>query len=65
MKEAAKEFRKRGIDIYVLDGPQSLRFRKPDYNALFPVTPHQPIPLKIDSLSPEQSRPEMSYNLNP
>ena len=65
MKEATKEFRKRGIDIYVLDNPQTLRFRKPDQNALFPVTPHQPIPLKIDSLSPEQSRPEMSYNLNP
>lgn len=62
MKEAATQFRKRGIDIYVLDNPQSLRFKKPDHNALFPVTPHQPIPAKLDSLSPEQKRPEMSYN---
>ena len=62
MKEAATEFRKRGIDIYVLDNQQSIRFRKPDHNASFPVTPHQPIPAKIDTLSPEQRRPEMSYN---
>ncbi len=62
MKEAATLFRRRGIDIYVLDNSQSLRFRKPDHKALFPVTPHQPIPAKIDSLSPEQRRPEMSYN---
>ncbi len=64
LKEAAKQFRKEGLDIYVLDNPQSIRFKKPDHNALFPVTPHQPIPAKIDNLSLEQSRPEMSYNLN-
>lgn len=62
MKEAATEFRKRGIDLYVLDNPQSLRFRKPDHNTRFPLVPQQPIPAKIDSLSPEQRRPEMNYN---
>lgn len=64
MKEAAKEFRKMGIDIYVLDNPQSLRFKKPDHNALFPVTPHQPIPPNFENISLEQRRPEMNYNFN-
>lgn len=62
MKEATKEFRKRGIDIYVLDDPQSIRFKKPERNAVFPVMPHQPIPSKLDNLSLEQKRPEMNYN---
>jgi ubiquinone/menaquinone biosynthesis C-methylase UbiE len=64
MKEAAKEFRKKGIDIYVLDNPESLRFKKPDNNTLFPVTPHLPIPTSFENLSPELSRPEMNYNFN-
>ena len=63
LKEASKEFRKKGIEFYVLDNLESLRFKKPSYNVLFPVTPHQPIPAKIDSLSLEHRRPEMSYNL--
>lgn len=64
LKEASKEFRKRGIEFYVLDNAQSVRFKKPDFNAIFPVTPHQPIPLKLSDLSIEMRRPEMSYNLN-
>jgi len=65
LKEVMKEFRKKGIDAYVLDNPLSIRFKKPDYNALFPVTPHQPIPANLENLSIEQRRPEMGYNLNP
>ena len=65
LKEATKEFRKKGIEIYVLDNPQTIRFKKPGYNAAFPVTPHQPIPKKLDGLSIELTRPEMSYNLTP
>ena len=64
LKEASKEIRKRGIEFYVLENPQSIRFKKPDFNAIFPVTPHQAIPLKLDNISIEQRRPEMSYNLN-
>lgn len=64
LKEASKEIRKRGIEFYVLENPQSIRFKKPDFNAVFPLTPHQMIPLKLDNLSLEQRRPEMSYNLN-
>lgn len=64
LKEATREFRKRGIEIYVLDNPHSIRFKKPGFNALFPVTPHQPIPPRIDNLPLELRRPEMSYNLN-
>lgn len=65
LKEATKEFRKKGIEIYVLDNPQTIRFKKPAHNATFPVTPHQPIPKKLDGLSIELTRPEMSYNLVP
>jgi len=65
MKEATKAFRREGIDMYVLDNPQSLRFKKPEHNVVFPVSPHLPIPLKIDNLSVEQRKPEMGYNLVP
>ena len=65
MKEASKEFRKKGIDMYVLENPQSIRFKKPNHNVVFPVTPHLPIPAKIDNLSVEQRRPEMNYNFIP
>lgn len=65
LKEATNEIRKKGIDIYVLDDPKSIRFKKPDFNAIFPLTPHQPIPQKIDNLSHDLKKPEMSYNLVP
>ena len=64
MKQASYEFRKKGIDIYVLDNPGSLRFKKPDHNVLFPVTPHQTIPPNFENISSEQKRPEMNYNFN-
>lgn len=65
LKEATKEFRKKGIDIFVLDQPGSVRFKKTEFGAVFPVIPHQAIPAKLDNLSPELRRPEMSYNLTP
>lgn len=64
LKEASKEIRKRGIEFYVLENEQSIRFKKPDFNAVFPVTPHQAIPARIDNLSVDMRRAEMSYNLN-
>lgn len=64
LKDAATEFRKRGIDFYVLDNVQSVRFKKPNQQAVFPLTPHWPIPTQIDNLSEEQKRPEMNYNFN-
>jgi SAM-dependent methyltransferase len=64
LKDAATEFRKRGIDFYVLDNEQSVRFKKPNQQAIFPLTPHWPIPTQIDNLSEEQKRPEMNYNFN-
>jgi SAM-dependent methyltransferase len=64
LKDAATEFRKRGIDFYVLDNEQSVRFKKPNQQAVFPLTPHWLIPTQIDNLSEEQKRPEMSYNFN-
>jgi ubiquinone/menaquinone biosynthesis C-methylase UbiE len=65
MKEATKELRKRGIEIYVLENPQSIRFRKPEFNTSFPFTPHLPIPQQTNELTTALRRPEMSYNLNP
>jgi ubiquinone/menaquinone biosynthesis C-methylase UbiE len=64
MKQASYEFRKKGIEIYVLDTPGSVRFKKPAHNALFPVTPHQPIPPNFENISSELRRPEMNYNFN-
>ncbi len=65
MKEAAMQFRKRGIDVFILDHPQSIRFKKTSLSASFPVTPHQPIPAQTLDLTSELKRPEMSYSLNP
>lgn len=64
MNEALREIRRRGIEIYQLDNPKSIRFKKPEYNVLFPLTPHQPVPKQLDNLSHDLRRPEMSYNLN-
>lgn len=63
LKDATIELRKRGIDIYVMDNPNSIRFRKKKDNLPFPLTPHIPIPTQTDNLSIEQRRPEMGYNL--
>jgi ubiquinone/menaquinone biosynthesis C-methylase UbiE len=62
MKDASKEFRKKGIDFYVLENPQSVRFKK-NFDTVFPVTPHQPIPASLKNLSIDQNRSDMSYNL--
>lgn len=64
-KEATKLIRKKGIEFYVLDNPTSVRFRKPDMNLQFPLTPHSAIPQNTENLSVELRRPEMSYNVNP
>jgi SAM-dependent methyltransferase len=63
LRDALAEFRRRGIDIVTLENRESIRFRKSDYNALFPVTPHQPIPENLNTLSQELRRPEMGYNI--
>ncbi len=63
-KDAMIELRKRGIDIYLMDNPNSLRFKKKRESSVFPLTPHVPIPAQTDNLSMEQRRPEMGYNLN-
>jgi SAM-dependent methyltransferase len=63
IKEAMKEIRKQGVEIYNLDNPNSIRFKKSEQSTNFPLTPHQPIPKNIESLSGEQRRPEMGYNL--
>lgn len=64
MRDALAEFRKRGIDINTLENKGTIRFRKGNFNALFPVTPHQPIPENLSTLSQELRRPEMGYNIN-
>jgi len=63
IKEAMKEIRKQGIEIYCLDNPNSIRFKKSEQSTNFPLIPHQPIPKNIENLSGEQRRPEMGYNL--
>jgi len=63
LRDALAEFRRRGIDITTLEVHDTIRFRKGDYNALFPVEPHQPIPSSTTNLSKELRRPEMGYNI--
>ncbi|HXH30106.1 MAG TPA: methyltransferase domain-containing protein [Bacteriovoracaceae bacterium] len=62
--DAMAEMRKRGIDVSVLENRESIRFRKSKANALFPVTPHQPIPEDVETIPLELKKPQMSYNLN-
>lgn len=63
LRDALAEFRRRGIDIVSLENKESIRFRKGSSNALFPVTPHQPIPENLSTLSQELKRPDMGYNI--
>lgn len=63
-RDALAEIRRRGIEIHLLEDKESLRFKKSNFNALFPVTPHQKIPEKTETLSKELRRPEMGYNIN-
>lgn len=62
-REALYDIRKRGIDISQLDDPETLIFRKGNSIQLFPLTPHHPIPTKLENVSEELRRPEMGYNL--
>ena len=64
LRDAMAELRRRGIDIKTLENRETVRFKKPNFNLLFPVTPHQPIPENIQNLSLELRRPEMGYNIN-
>lgn len=64
LRDALAELRRRNIDINTLENRQTIRFRKPDFNVLFPVTPHQPIPTDMKNLPQELRRPEMGYNIN-
>lgn len=63
LRDALAEFRRRGFDINTLEDRKTIRFRKGNYNALFPVEPHQPIPASTINLSQELRRPEMGYNI--
>lgn len=62
-RDAVGEIRRKGIETRLLEGERSIMFRKGDVNALFPVTPHQPVPLSPESMTQEQRRPEMGYNI--
>lgn len=63
LRDALAEFRRRGIDITTLEVQDTIRFRKDDFNVLFPVEPHQVIPPSTTNLSNELRRPEMGYNI--
>jgi len=62
-KDAIGEIRRKGIEMRLLEGQRSVMFKKGDENSLFPVSPHQPVPSKAESMTQEQRRPEMGYNL--
>lgn len=64
LRDAMAELRRRGIDVKTLENREAIRFRKPHFNQIFPVTPHQPIPQNTQNLSQELRRPEMGYNIN-
>ena len=61
-RDALKEIRRKGVEIYQLENLSTIKFKKPEIPIPFPVTPHQPLPDNIESLTPEQRRPEMGYN---
>lgn len=64
LRDALAELRRRSIEINTLEDRNSIRFKKPNFNVLFPVTPHQPIPASLKNLPQELRRPEMGYNIN-
>ncbi len=63
IQEVIVEFRKRGLELSLLESGNTLMFRKKDLNPLFPVEPHQPVPEDPESVPLELRRPEMGYNL--
>lgn len=62
-RDALREMRKMGLEIYPLEGKNGLRFKRTEGFDVFPVEPHHPLPLNTDSITTEQRRPEMGYNL--
>lgn len=64
LPEAILEFRKRGMDVHLLENGNALMFRKGQSSTIyFPVAPHQEIPANPENLPQEIKRPEMGYNL--
>lgn len=62
-KDAVAEFRKRDIDLRILDDERSIYLHKEQENSLFPVLPHHPLPASGENLSQEMRRPDMGYNI--
>ncbi len=65
LRDALAEMRRSGIDINTLENRNTLRFKKGDVAAPFPVSPHYTIPEDTSNLPLELRRPEMGYNLVP
>jgi SAM-dependent methyltransferase len=63
VRDALAELRRRGIEINLLESRDTLRFRKPEYTVVFPVSPHQELPGSTQNLPLELKRPDMGYNL--
>lgn len=63
-QEMILEFRKKGMDLNMLETEGSIIFKKKEEGSLFPVSPHQQIPANPENLPQELRRPEMGYNLN-
>lgn len=63
LRDTLAVFRRKGLDINLMENRQTLRFKKTRKNFVFPVVPHQPIPENTQNLSQELRRPEMGYNL--
>jgi SAM-dependent methyltransferase len=62
--EAILEFRKRGMDISLLENDNALMFRKGQSSTIyFPVSPHQEVPANPENLPQEFKQAEMGYNL--
>lgn len=63
-QEMILEFRKKGMDLNMLETEGSIIFKKKTEGVFFPVSPHQQIPANPENLPQELRRPEMGYNLN-
>ncbi len=62
--DAMAEVRRRGIEVSVLENRETIRFRKSRTNALFPLTPHLPLPENLENIPQELRKPQMNYNLS-
>ncbi len=62
-QELIVEFRKRGLEFFVLENRQTFMFRKREEKQTFPLSPHQAIPETPENLPKELGRPDMGYNL--